>query len=1116
MNLIRLNFPRVLCCLSLLFFSSAELEAQVTLDSVEALHRAARLNWSIFGNQSPASFRLYRSTSATSGFQAVQQSPGADRVRFDYWLTNEVTYYYRVAAVDENGNESSPSNTKAGTPSAQPPAIYSITPEAAANDAIVHIRDISGINFAPEDTVKLTQAGSPDILGQETQIRGPDQIVCSFDLRARAPGKYHLTIVRSDTATVLENVFTINPARLRFTEVSEAVGLRPNNFLSFGSAWGDFDNDGRIDLFVANGTFDNQLFHNQSRDEVEVFKPFVNPGGLGQGDVAGVAWIDYDNDGDLELFLSSLGGSQSLFENLLAIQNQLQFDPIGERVGLLDPVGPCIHGASWADYDQDGLLDLYISLCNKDGVDQLNRLYRQRDGKLAPIDILTSGIDTRGDASFSPVWADYDNDGDPDLYMCNGGSNRLYCNRGNGTFEEIAARAGVDYGNHTENATWGDYDNDGNLDLYLVNTNDAPNVLYRNNGDGTFADVTPVPLNDAGYGFAAAWGDYDNDGDLDLFLARGGYREEELGNLKGQPNRLFENRGLDQFEDVAEEREVADSLVAVATIWGDYNNDGFLDLFVAVRDTRSVFISANKLYRNSGGNGNKWVKVLLEGVISNRAGIGARIELQTGGKKQIREINGGDGRSHGGVIAHFGLGQTGYDAVKVRWPSGVEQTRRTNLDLNDTLWMKEPSLPAPDSLRAEPGNGQIHLRWADNRRATDIVAFRLYRGTRPDFHPDSVELVAPPINGVQFTDAPVQNDVFYTYWIRGIDASDNLGQRSAGATAKALTLCSGLVGDFVPPCEVIDVEDLTKFAEAFRQAGKGAFTNALLPFDIGPASGAPPQLIPQRDGKIDFEDLVVFVQMWRWSLQQSSPEFSDHEEFAAYDATVEIAITHEDRQKGLLEYALKLKTPTAIRAAQFDLHYDEAAMALQELALGKEFIADDAPALLLEHRQNDAGSASVMAYRNRSAPLEWRVAPFDSGAVLLKAKFLRRPNANPRLTIAYKTLDERGGAKRQGMVTAMLETVPDEIVLLPNYPNPFNPSTIIQFGLHKRLKVRLTVINLLGQEVATLVDEEKPPGFHRVTWNGKSDNDVIVSAGIYLYRLETSGLLLKRKLLYLR
>ncbi|MCK6695849.1 MAG: VCBS repeat-containing protein, partial [Thermoanaerobaculia bacterium] len=281
-----------------------------------------------------------------------------------------------------------------------------------------------------------------------------------------------------------------------------------------------------------------------------------------------------------------------------------------------------------------------------------NRLYRNLGDTLSRLEPVNIGLDSPDDESYSPIWGDYDNDGDMDLYVCNGEKNRLYENQGEGSFQDITEAAGVGGLFHTENAAWGDFDNDGFLDLYLANTNTQPNILYQNLGAGRFTEFTLSPIiNDAGEGFAAAWGDYDNDGDLDLFLARAGYREHFLEG-RGQVNRLFENQE-GTFVDIAAAAGVADSLIATAAIWGDYDNDGFLDIFVAVRDERSksnpAFSSANKLYRNSGGNGNNYLKILLHGTLSNANGIGAHLELHTGGQTQIREISGGEGRSHAGV-----------------------------------------------------------------------------------------------------------------------------------------------------------------------------------------------------------------------------------------------------------------------------------------------------------------------------------------------------------------------------------------------------------------------------------------------------------------------------------
>jgi len=1104
---------------AILFSIAFGQNAPPTLEKVEPLHRAVRLTWSFTGNQNPASFRIYRSIRADNGFEVVQQIPGVDRNKLDYWLDNGTVYYYRLTAIDRNGNESGFSNTEMATPAARPPEIFSITPNQGANDALVVIRDLSGNNFAPGDSVKLLKAGAVDIIAQKVQVVQPDQIIGELDLRERSAGSYDVALVRLDTMVQLPKAFTVTASHIRFAEVSATAGLQPNNFLSFGSAWGDYDNDGWLDLFVANEEASNHLFHNDSAS----FKLFAGADTVAFGGASGVAWIDYDNDHDLDLFIGSLGDAKCLLQNRLIQEGRVHFEPVGERMHLRDfsIPSPQITGASWADYDQDGKLDLYLT-DNSDDPDKLNRLYRNQDSIFFQIKPDEIGADLLEDTGYSPIWADYDNDGDPDLYVCNGKENRLYRNLGDSRFKDVAADIGVNFPHHTENAAWGDYDNDGDLDLYIVNTNNEPNVLYQNNGNGTFQDATTTPLNDTGYGFAAAWGDYDNDGDLDLFLARGGFRETDLRGLRGQISFLFRN-DFNRFVDVADNAGLADSLVATAAIWGDYDNDGFLDLFVAVRDTRfrnnPAFSSANKLYRNQGGNGNSWIKVQLRGTISNGAGIGARIELHTGNKLQIREINGGEGRSHQGVIAHFGLGTAAsYDSIKVRWPSGIEQIRRSQLRIKDTLWIREPNLPRPTGLVAQARNGEVVLNWRDNRAGTDIVAFNLYRDK--NFDPVTAQRIKEDYDSTRFTDTAVTNGITYTYWVRGIDRAKNLSRISLPDSATPKQPCGETVrvGDFVAPCGAIDVNDLLAFAEVFGEPRAGVLSSALKSYDIGPASGEPPHLIPQPDGKIDFEDLVVFVQMWRGDLQSRSFQIFGNQEIpaaGAKNAFVEIQKIDSDNKDETFELVLKLKGRWPVSAGQFQIVYDANEVDLQKIEPGEAFLLDGKPPLFLEHENAESGIAVVMISCERDSEEQTRESLSGSPS-LLRLQLHNRDAAVPEITIFYELHNVREGSSMREKIVISLSAIPQEVMLSPNYPNPFNPSTHIQYGLPKAERVRLSIFDVLGQKIVTLVDEQKLAGFHSVEWDGFTGDRLRVSSGVYFYKLEVGRVVKVKKMLYLQ
>ncbi|MCJ7577182.1 MAG: FG-GAP-like repeat-containing protein [candidate division Zixibacteria bacterium] len=434
---------------------------------------------------------------------------------------------------------------------------------------------------------------------------------------------------------------------------------------SLGVAWGDYDNDGDLDIYLAHGG-PNELFRNEGGG---VFVDATS-GPLGDSDFgAGVAWGDYDNDGDLDLYLANCGTANKLFRN----------EGAGVFVDATSgPLGDTAYGMGvvWGDFDNDGDLDIY--LVNSGSA---NKLFRN-DGGGVFVDATTGPL---GDTSSGEgvACADYDNDGDLDIYIVNYYSaNKLLRNDGGLVFVDVTTGPLGDVGNG-RGVDWGDYDNDGDLDLYFANRYTG-NKLLRNDGGGVFVDVTSGPLADGGHAKNVAWGDYENDGDLDLFLAKGD------GTTRG-PNRLLRNDGGGVFVD-ATSGALTDSGLWSGSTLGDFDNDGDLDLYVANLQ------GANRLFLNQKGSSKHWLHVNLVGVVSNRSAIGARVRAVASGLSQIREISGGSGYcSQNSLTAEFGLGsRTSVDSLVIRWPSGTIQ-KLTGIPVDTLLVITESAFIRGDA-----------------------------------------------------------------------------------------------------------------------------------------------------------------------------------------------------------------------------------------------------------------------------------------------------------------------------------------------------------------------------------------------------------------------------------
>jgi enediyne biosynthesis protein E4 len=388
----------------------------------------------------------------------------------------------------------------------------------------------------------------------------------------------------------------------------------------------------------------------------------------------GAAWGDYDNDGHLDLIVTA--GNPDITHNVLYHNNgDGTFSPITSGAIYEDTSLFGFHAPSWGDYDSDGFLDLFIG-----GHDVHNRLFHNNgDGSFTRI---MSGVlvdapsDSEGRAS-----VDYDNDGDLDLFVSNASTytNALYRNDGNGVFtpvmNELTSRV-----EGTAAVCWADYNSDGLLDLFLANH--QKNSLYHNNGDGTFTSIidsavvadTILPTE---FFASCAWGDYDNDGFIDLFFTAAARCRDQTAH-----NFLYHNNGDGTFTKVTEGSVVRDLSNSQGPSWGDYDNDGFLDLFVS---QASLCLSGdevpNLLYHNN-GNSNAWLNVKLVGTVSNRSAIGAKVRVKAfyrgETRWQLREISGGDSQSNQQSLnAEFGLADaTNIDTVRVEWPSGMVQELR--------------------------------------------------------------------------------------------------------------------------------------------------------------------------------------------------------------------------------------------------------------------------------------------------------------------------------------------------------------------------------------------------------------------------------------------------------
>ena len=539
-------------------------------------------------------------------------------------------------------------------------------------------------------------------------------------------------------------IFILTPIivnAVTFTDVTSEAGidfqhssgtrssLLPEDMGS-GAGFADIDNDGDIDLYIVNipGPFTqdggsnkgnaNALYRNNGDG---TFTNITRAAGVGhQGYGMGCVFADYDGDADLDLYLTNYGANV-LYRN----NGNSTFTDVTEIAGVSCELWST--GAAFADVDGDTDLDLYVCNYVTYDLDQLEQMKEEslQSGKPVPSALnphvfepqdnvfyrnngdgtftdatAEAGVAATGGRSMQPVFSDFDNDNDLDLYVANDTStNHVYRNNGDGTFADVSDESWAADFRGSMGLTAGDYDADGDIDLFMSHWVDEENALYRNllKEDGIAERIRFV---DESYtamlaeesikqiGWGTAFFDYDNDGDLDIFVTNGSTFQElkQPEVLIPQPDALFRNDGDGVFTDMSGSTGIAALPLRVGrgATFGDYDNDGDVDIFIVNNHAPPT------LLRNNDGNRNNWLHVKLIGTGANRDAIGAKIQVKTADQTQIREIYAGDSyMSFSSLVAEFGVGNaTRIETVQVTWQNGDTHTRH-NIPVNQRIQIRQ-------------------------------------------------------------------------------------------------------------------------------------------------------------------------------------------------------------------------------------------------------------------------------------------------------------------------------------------------------------------------------------------------------------------------------------------
>lgn len=537
--------------------------------------------------------------------------------------------------------------------------------------------------------------------------------------------------------SVLDREVDDKMKQFSFAEIAKQAGIKFKHFpaqrqsllpedMGSGVAWGDYNNDGFVDLFFVN--FKGNINDSKAKGQHALyqnngdgtFRNITKQVGLDTPSYGmGAAWGDFDNDNDLDLYISNYGANQ-LYRN----DGDKGFVDISSQAGVANTGFGA--GVTWSDFNRDGLIDLYVCnyvefindssmnssmkkqysteipfTINPSSYDAASNQLYQNNGDGTFTDVAKqAGVDNKNGRSLVAAWFDFDNDGFQDLYIANDISeNGVYHNNQDGTFTDIGASSlAADYRGAMGLAV-GDYDNDQDLDLFVTHWLAQENALFRNNvsmnwktddgkkkiffvDEGEIMGLGQISLRTVGW--STSFTDFDNDGLLDLWVVNGSTLQKESDNSLLEPQQLHlfrqqKDKGFYEISQYAGDG-LSQEFIGRGGAQADFNNDGKMDLAIM------RYGDSPLLLENTATNHANWIKFRLRQQIKNTRALGARIKIRTGKTWQTTEI-GAQGLylSQNNTDAHFGLGNsTQIDEIVVIWPDGIEQ-KLENIQANQLL-----------------------------------------------------------------------------------------------------------------------------------------------------------------------------------------------------------------------------------------------------------------------------------------------------------------------------------------------------------------------------------------------------------------------------------------------
>ena len=811
----------------------------------------------------------------------------------------------------------------------------------------------------------------------------------------------NLTISTAVIILLIVMLIAENSFAQTFTRIDTSIVCAAG--YTYHGAFGDFNNDGLDDLFICSANHESEpnrhlLFVNEGNWNFRQVKegPIVESSSLWGSH--GANWGDYNNDGELDLFVASFYGSNNL---LFANNGDGSFTQVlnGAVVNDGGDSGP----AAWIDIENDGYIDLYVSNHGR----QENFLYhnngegtftRFTGGELVNFVLYL-------DQGMSSV--DIDNDMDNDIFgYVPFERNYLYLNDGYGNFTPVDSGDIIDNEYEAYLCGWGDYNNDGYLDLFIptwgMNWVGEYDILYHNNSDGTFTKVTGIaPVNEITGTDEGCWADFDNDGHLDLFT----YAQWEAKNF------LYKNNGDNTFTKL-DIPAFTDDIGGHASL-SDMNNDGFMDIFMS-RGYGKTEPSENLIYAND-GNANNWLIVKLIGTVSNKNAFGAWVKAKVtiGGSPvwQVREI--GVSGLAGHTNAHFGFGDaTLVDSLVIQWPAGHDTILKdvpVNQILTVTEEIPERYLRASFAVDTTMGRGELTVQFTDLSRFDPANPVNAWSW---DFDGDGSE------------DSNEQNPVF-TYYYYGEDVFDVSLSVSNGTDTATITR-----KEFI-------------------------------------------QIYP------DWEQNLAP----RGEATASSIEFIDYIAQNAIDG--DLSSRWGSAHSGNIDW-LKVEMDNLYTIEKIIIYWETAYATEYEIQTSW----DDSNWETVHSEYSSNGSEDIINFSGTCAKY-------------VRVSCLKKVSVYGS-TYGYSIYEmEIYPANGNNCPTGIIKhTKFDDKISV--YPNPFNELVTFSFVLEKSTDVQLNVHDLLGRKIVNIYNGLLDPGEQLIVWDGINSYGEIVKSGYYIYNLTVS------------